>query len=163
MKYNHYIFSVIHENNGFTEIKKFTDPDEFITYVQTQYDEWYKEGCDEVDITVGINSSEFHDNIDSADLNTELDEKIPDSEYLCWDKIDGKEYYYNPELYKELDVVEYEPGKYDITIITNQAYYDASEIVGTINAILFLLIIVNLFVCVLWYCIGTRKQKAKML
>ena len=142
--------SIIDENHGFTEIKKFTDPDAFIEYVQNQYNEWYEEGYGEIpngDVTI---------------RDPDLDPDFSYSGYPNnWKQIDGKDYYYNPDLYYILDVFEYESGKYDITVITNEAFYNGQDTVDTLNAILVSLHVINLIACVAWYCIGTTKQRKK--
>ncbi len=140
--------SIIDENHGFTEIKKFSDPDAFIDYVQNQYDEWYEEGYGEIP------------NGDFTIRDPDLDPDFSYSGYPNnWDKIDGKDYYYQPNLYYILDVWEYEPGKFDITIITNEAFYNARDTVDTLNTILIVLHVLNLLACSAWYCIATSKKK----
>lgn len=142
--------SVIEENHSFIEIKKFSDPDAFIEYVQNQYDEWYEEGYGEIP------------NGDFTIRNPDLD---PDFSYPGypnnWEQIDGKDYYYNPDLYHLLDVFEYEPGKYDITVITNEAFYNGRDTVDTLNSIFVVLHIFNLLACSAWYCIGALKKKGQ--
>ena len=140
--------SVADENGLFTEKVTFTDPDEFIEYVQNQYDEWYEEGYGDIpngDVTI---------------IDPDLDKDFSYSGHPNnWGKIDGKDYYYQPNLYYILDVTEYEPGKFDITIITNQAHYDATDTFNTLTAFLFAGHLINLIGCSVWYCVATSKKK----
>lgn len=140
--------SIIDENNGFTKIVHFSNPDEFIEYVQKQYDEWYEEGYG--DVVQG----------DIIITNPDLDKDFSYSGHPNhWGKIDGKDYYYNPNLYYILDVWEYEPGKFDITVITKEDFYRAGDIVNTLNAILIGLHILNLFGCSVWYGVSITKKE----
>ena len=140
------IISIIDENNGFTKIVKFNDTDEFIEYVQNQYNEWYEETYEDVVIN-GPNSDE----------NFSYPEH---SNY--WAVIDGKDYYYQPDLYYILNVHEYDDGNFDITIITNEAFYNARDTVDTLYTILIVLHVLNLFACSAWYCRATLKKKEKI-
>lgn len=128
--------SIADENGVFVEKITFTDPDEFIEYVQNQYDEWYEEGYGPPHVN---------------DENSYPNRK--------WEEINGKSYYYNPDLYYIFDVWEYEAGKYDITIITNQSQYDADNMFKTFTSWLLISHVLNLLGCSAWYCLGTLKKK----
>ena len=140
--------SIADENGLFTEKVTFTDPDEFIEYVQNQYDEWYEEGYGDMP------------NGDAVIIDPDLDKDFSYSGHPNnWGKIDGKDYYYQPNLYYILDVNEYESGKFDINIITNQAHYDATDTFNTLTAFLFAGHFLNLICCSVWYCVATSKKK----
>ena len=134
--------SIADENGLFTEKVTFTDPDAFIEYVQNQYDEWYEEGYGDV-------VKPPHTNIGGETVYPKRK----------WAEIDGKDYYYNPDLYYIFDVFEYQPGKFDITIITNQANYDATDTFNTFTALLFAGHFLNLICCSVWYCVATSKKR----
>ena len=140
--------SIADENGLFTEKVTFTDPDAFIEYVQNQYDEWYEEGYGDMP------------NGDAVIIDPDLDKDFSYSGHPNnWGKIDGKDYYYQPNLYYILDVNEYEPGKFDITIITNQAHYDATDTYNTFTTFLIAGPFLNLICCSVWYCVATSKKK----
>ena len=140
--------SIADENGLFTEKVTFTDPDEFIEYVQNQYDEWYEEGYGDMP------------NGDAVIIDPDLDKDFSYSGHPNnWGKIDGKDYYYQPNLYYILDVNEYEHGKFDITIITNQAHYDATDTYNTFTTFLIAGHFLNLICCSVWYCVATSKKK----
>ena len=132
--------SVADENGLFTEKVTFTDPDEFIEYVQNQYDEWYEEGYGDLVAPPHVDGESAYPN-------------------KKWGVIDGKDYYYNPDLYYIFDAWEYEPGKFDITIITDQAIYDATDTFNTLTAFLFAGHLINLIGCSVWYCVATSNKK----
>ena len=128
--------SIADENGVFVAKMTFTDPDEFIEYVQNQYDEWYEEGYGP------------HHEDDEYDYPNRT-----------WAEINGKSYYYNPDLYYILDTWEYGVGKYDITIITKQSQYDADNMFNTFTSLLLVGHVLNLLGCTAWYCMGTLKRK----
>ena len=132
--------SIADENGVFVEKVTFTDPDEFIEYVQTQYDEWYEEGYGDVVAPPHVDGENGYPN-------------------RKWAEIDGKSYYYNPDLYYIFDTWEYEAGKYDITIITKQSQYDADSMFNTFTSLLLISHVLNLLGCSAWYCFGTIKKK----
>lgn len=132
--------SIADENGVFVEKVTFTDPDEFIEYVQNQYDEWYEEGYGDVVAPPHVDGENGYPN-------------------RKWAEIDGKSYYYNPDLYYIFDTWEYEAGKYDITIITKQSQYDADDTFNTLTSLLLISHVLNLLGCSAWYCLGTLKKK----
>ncbi len=129
--------SIADENGVFTEEMTFTDPDEFIKYVQKQYDEWYEEGYGSLP----------------------PDELLEYDTMKKWAVIDGKDYYYNPALYYVFDTWEYEPGKFDITIITEQSKYDGDDMFNTFTLLLLIGQVLNLLGCTAWYYIGVLRRK----
>ena len=134
--------SIADENGAFVEKLTFTDPNEFIEYVQKQYDEWYEEG--------------YGDGLEPPQMDIYGEIVYPNRK---WAEIDGKSYYYNPDLYYIFDTHEYEAGKYDITIITQQSRYDADNVFNTFTSLLLIGQVLNLLGCSAWYCLGTLKRK----
>ena len=128
--------------SSFVKRERFDNPDDFIEYVQKDYDEWFNEG---------------YGNLPEIDI---------DKDYTCyvkhWGEIGGKEYYYNPDLYYNIHIDEYENGKFDITVTTNEAYYNGHDWFDIVNACVLILQIVNFVGCVGWYCIGVYKRKIVM-
>ena len=134
--------SIADENGAFVEKLTFTDPNEFIEYVQKQYDEWYEEG--------------YGDGLEPPQMDIYGEIVYPNRK---WAEIDGTSYYYNPDLYYIFDTHEYEAGKYDITIITQQSRYDADNVFNTFTSLLLIGQVLNLLGCSAWYCLGTLKRK----
>lgn len=129
-------------NKSFIEIKRFTDADEFIEYVQKQYDEWYEEGYG------AIPDEGFTiENTQNADFP------------IFWGEIDGKTYYFNKNLYRNLDIFKYEAGIYDIRIVTYQDYANGTALKEILNELIIALYFINAIVCGAWYFIGLGKLK----
>lgn len=138
-----FVASALFDKNAFRDEKHFNDPDEFIAYVQGQYDEWYLEWNDELP-EGGFKRS------DAANFK------------ICWAEIDGKEYYYNADLYRTLNVFEYEPNKYDITVTTYEAIYEEQAVNDTVMILLLFLQIANPTACAIWYAAKARRWGAKV-
>ncbi len=134
------IVSMIYENDGFLDEKFFTDPDEFVRYVQDQYDQWYEEGYG--DLPEGGFRKENADAYAS----------------ICWGEIAGKDYYYNKNFYSVFDVFCYDSDRYDIKVVSYEALYDEQDCYDTIMITLTILHCMNFISCVGWYCMGARRR-----
>ena len=133
-----YIITSSVRESDFIESVSFDDPAKFIEYVQSDYDAWYEEGYD---------SHHTH-------ISNEIDKPSK-----VWSEIDGKEYYYNPNLYDSLIILQRENGEWDIVVITVEADRHGRAIYSMINAGLLSLHVINLAVCVIWYLVKTKKRK----
>lgn len=131
-----YIVNVLIDVPGFIKRERFDNPDDFIEYVQKEYDKWFKEGYGDLN------------NIDKEYTNNKI-----------WAEIDGKEYYYNPNLYQNIFIDEYEDGKFEIVVTTKEAYYNGHDAFDTVNICLVILHIVNFIGCMGWYCIKAYKKE----
>ena len=131
-----YIVNVVFDVSSFVKKERFDNPDDFIEFVQNDYDKWFKEGYGDLN------------NIDKEYTNNKI-----------WGEIDGKEYYYNSNLYQNMYIDEYEKGKFEIVVTTKEAYYNGHDAFDTINICLVVLHIVNFIGCVDWYCIGVYRRK----
>ena len=131
-----YIVNVVFDASGFIKRERFDNPDAFIEYMQNDYDNWYKEGYGD------------KNDIDNEYTNNKI-----------WSEIDGKEYYYNPNLYQNIYIDEYEKGKFEIVVTTKEAYYNGHDAFDTINICLIVLHIANFIGCVDWYCIKRYRKK----
>ena len=131
-----YIVNVVIDVSGFIKKERFDNPDDFIEYVQKEYDEWFKEGYGDLN------------NIDKEYTNNKI-----------WAEIDGKEYYYNPNLYQNIFIDEYEDGKFEIVLTTKEAYYNGHDAFDTVNICLVILHIVNFIGCISRYCVKSYKEK----
>ena len=133
-----YIITSSVRESDFIESVSFDDPAKFIEYVQSDYDAWYEEGYD---------SHHTH-------ISNEIDKPSK-----VWSEIDGKEYYYNPNLYDSLIILQRENGEWDIVVITVEADRHGRAIYSMINAGLLSLHVINFAVCVIWYLVKTKKRK----
>ncbi|MBQ4511273.1 MAG: helix-turn-helix transcriptional regulator [Clostridia bacterium] len=133
-----YIINVVFDASSFIKKERFDNPDDFIEYVQKDYDEWFKEGYGDIP-------------------EIDIDKDYTYAKYFG--EIDGKEYYYNPDLYHNIFIDEYENGKFEIVVTTKQAYYDGHDIFDLINGCLLIMQAISFVVCVGWYCIGVYRKR----
>ena len=124
-----YILSDVIGMSAFIKKQRFDDPDAFIETVQTQYDEWVEE------------TLKPHGGYPNRKIG----------------EIDGKEYYYNPDLYQWIHIGQYENGEYDIVITMKDVYQSGKNTYDILHTGLRSLYAIDLFVCIGWYCI--RKTK----
>ena len=134
-----YVITSSVSESDFRESVTFNDPDKFIEYVQNDYDAWYREGYD-------------HEP-SSSNITNEL------NHLKTWSEIDGKEYYYNSNLYDTLAILQHENGEWEIVVITVEAAQHGQAIYSMINAGLLSLHVINLAVCVIWYLVKSRKYR----
>ena len=135
-----YIVNVVFDVSGFVKKERFDNPDDFIEFVQNDYDKWFKEGYGDIN----NNNLIIDNNFTNSKVHGE---------------IDGKEYYYNPNLYHGIIPDQYGDGKYEIVVITKEAYNNGHDTFDTVNICLVILHIVNFVSCVGWYCVGSYKKK----
>ncbi len=131
-----YIVNVVLDVSSFVKKERFDNPDDFIEFVQNDYDEWFKEGY--------------------GDLN-DVDKEYTNNKK--WGTIDGKEYYYNPNLYHRIIPDQYGDGKYEIVVITKESYSNGHDAFDTVNICLVILHIVNFVSCVCWYCVKAYRKE----
>ena len=131
-----YVITSSVTESTFTESKRFDNPDEFIEYVQSDYDAWYAEGYG----------------------STHISNEVEDAN-KTWAEIDGKEYYYNPNLYDTLFTLKHENGEWEIVVITVEADLHGQTMYALLNAGLLSLHAINLAVCAIWYLVKTKKYK----
>ena len=146
---------VVTENiseSDFVQKQTFDNPNDFITYMQNQYDKWYQEGYGQLnDGTVIVNPDE--------EPEVDPDFSVPSYPSQSWGKIDGKEYYYCAHLYESVTILRHKYGNWEIIVITKDAYQNGQAMYSALNTGLLALHIINLLTCVLWYFIATKKQK----
>ena len=131
-----YIITSAVSASTFIERERFDHPDQFMEYMQSEYDAWYNEGY--------------------SDLPPN---ERPQDPLKKWAEIDGKEYYYNPILYKSIDILQHENGDWEIVVTTDAAYNNGIHMYNLLNIGLISLHIINLAVCVIWYLIKTKKRQ----
>lgn len=136
-----YVITSSVNESDFIESVTFDDPDKFIEHVQNDYDAWYAEG--------------YGDGFSSTHLSNE---NYNPSKILS--EIDGKEYYYNPNLYDTLFILQRENGEWEIVVITVEADQYGQAIYALLNAGLLSLHIINLAICVVWYLVKAKKRKS---
>jgi len=136
-----YVITSSVSESDFIESVTFDDPDKFIEYVQNDYDAWFAEG--------------YGNEPPSSNIIT----NDPDHLNKTWSEIDGKEYYYNRNLYDMLSILQRENGEWEIVVITVEANQHGRAIFSMINAGLLSLHIINLAVCTIWYLVKSKKYR----
>lgn len=131
-----YILTSFIDENTFTKRLRFDNPDEFIEYMQNEYDEWYREGY-------------------GSEPPADIPVYGPNKE---WGKIDGKEYYYNRMLYESVTSVRHENGEWEIVVVTDEASQNGEVMYSAFFMSLLSLHAVNLIGCILWYVIKSKKN-----
>lgn len=138
---------------------------EFKAFMEGEYETWYKEGYNYVD--------ENGDVVVHVPITPEVVTPSPDGEKTDEDyypqKVYNKiynskgevicEYYHNPNLYKQIIFNESADDKMPVTVITNQAHYNAKYTSSTVEAILYALIFADLTLAAAIYLIGIYKNK----
>ena len=133
-----YIITSFVTESTFTERERFDNPDEFIEYMQSEYDAWYEEG---------------YGNLPPSEAPTPAPNKK-------WAEIDGKRYYYNPILYESINILQHANGEWEIVVTTDEADQNGQVMYSILSACLLSLHAINLAVCVVWYIAKTKKRKA---
>ncbi|MBQ7336390.1 MAG: helix-turn-helix domain-containing protein [Clostridia bacterium] len=144
-----YIVTTTVGETTFVEKQKFDNTDDFIEYIQGQYDEWYEEGYEP-----------SYGDIIIRDPDMDSDFTYPTYPNQSWGNIDGKDYYYCAHLYESITILQHENGEWEIVVITEDAYKNGTAMYDILNAGLFSLHFINLAVCIVWYFVDTRKRKA---
>ncbi len=135
-----YIITSSVSESDFIERKRFDNPEEFIEYMQSEYDAWYDEG--------------YGDSPAPPHIDPEF--SYPNKK---WAEIDGKEYYYNPILYESIRILRLENGEWEIVVTTDEADQNGQVMYSILNVCLLSLHVINLAVCIIWYLVETRKRK----
>lgn len=119
--------SIIDEEMGFVKKERFDSAEQFIERAQADYDQWLSETFLIPDATA------------------------TDRPYSKQGELEGKSFYYNPDLY-----YMFRPEHY--YFITKEAYSNAQEIAQTLAICLFSAHFVNLGVCATWYFFKSTKK-----
>ena len=134
-----YIITQSVSESSFIHREKFDNPDSFIEYIQNEYDAWYEDGYGD------LPAPPHNDN------------GYPNRK---WAEIDGKKYYYNPMLYRSIDILQHVNGEWEIVVTTNDAYHNGVSKYNLLNIGLLSLHIINFSACVVWYIVDIRKRKS---
>ena len=132
-----YIITSCVSESDFIERQRFDNPDNFIEYMQSEYDAWFEEG---------------YGNLPPSEIPSPEPNKK-------WAEIDGKEYYYNPILYESIRILQHEDGEWEIVVTTDEADQNGQAMYSVLNAGLLSLHVINLAVCAAWYLLKTKKIK----
>ena len=134
--------------DGFAKQVHFESADDFIDFVEEQYDAWFTEGYGDFERPpAGIydpSSGDF-----SVKDYPEFGEKLGE-----------REYYYNPNLYHKIDIVERD-GEYKITLIERSEYISALGEYNFFRSALSSLYWVGILTCSVWYFIERARNKGK--
>ena len=132
-----YIVTTSVYETAFIENHIFDNPEDFIEYMQSEYDAWYEEKYGDVS-------------------QNQLPTYNPNKQ---WAEIDGKKYYYNYILYESITVLQRENGEWEIVVTTDEAKQNGQTMYSILNTGLLSLHVINIAVCTAWYFIDTRKRK----
>ena len=138
---------------------------DFKAFIEAEWDTWYNEGYSYVDENGDV-VFEVPISPDSVIVAPPDDEKIDDyypkklyreiknsnGEVIC-------DYYYNPDLYADIRFTESADDKMPVTVITNQAHYDARDTFQTVESILYTLIVIDFIVAAGIYLLKVKKDK----
>lgn len=141
--------------------------DAFKAFMEGEYDAWYTEGYSYVDENGNVViSSPLLSQISQSKIESSGGEK---EEVYYLKKVYGQicnakgevicEYYYNPDLYKDILFTESADDKMPVTVIAVQSYYDAYGTVETVSRGLYALIAIDFIAATCIYLIISHKNK----
>ena len=142
---------------GFTKKIVFDNCEEFKSFMESDYDRWYKEGYSyyegttHVTVTPVMPPSASEDNDDHTEKEYETI-KNTDGEIIC-------EYYYNRNLYTSITFTQSSDDKMPVTVITREAYYNGKDAYETILVILYMLIAIDFITVACIYVNKSYKNK----
>ncbi len=140
---------------------------DFKAFMEAEWDKWYEEGYSYIDengdvvIHVPVSPDDmiqyppdYENDYDYYPKKIYREIRNSKGEVIC-------DYYYNPDLYEDIIFTEYADDKMPVTVITNQAHYDARDTFQTVESILYTLIVIDFIVAAGIYLIKTKKDKKK--
>jgi hypothetical protein len=142
---------------GFTKKLVFDSCDDFKAFMESDYERWYKEGYSyikdgNVVNVIPVIPSDQEDN-ESYDLQKEYAHILnSNGEIIC-------EYYYNPNLYKQIIFTGSSHDKMPVTVITTQAYYNGMALYESTVSLLYALIAIDFVAAIFIYIRKARKTK----
>ncbi len=150
--------------DAFAKKQTFNSVDEFKSFMEKQYDEWYDEGYGD--------GNEYYDSVGNIIIkDPDLDKDYtytPSHPFKRYGEIKDSngniicEYYYNPNLYKKINFNDKSNDKMPVQVYTKQAFYEASKSFSDIQGVLCFLMILNFIVCTLIYVIVNIKNRVKI-
>ncbi len=138
---------------------------DFKAFMESEYDTWYKEGFSYIDENGDV---VVHVPISPDDMilyppdEEKYDSYYPKKIYKEIRNSKGEvicDYYYNPDLYEVILFTESADDKMPVTLITNQAHYDARNTFQTVESILYALIVIDFIVAAGIYLIKVKKGR----
>lgn len=142
---------------------------DFKACMENDYDRWLESGYSYIDLDGNLVIQTPIDNdaeeIYPDDEKDQHDIAYPKKEITEVRNSKGEvicEYYYNPNLYKQIIFTESAADKMPVTVITNQAYYDGSDIFRAVESGLYALIVIDFAVASLIYLIKAHKNKKRV-
>lgn len=132
--------------DGFAKKEVFYTCEEFKEYVETQYDEWYADG------NITFTDPETGESWTEVTPHNKKFGQIKDNagNVIC-------EYYYNPDLYRDIIFTPTSNDKMPVTVYTNQAFYEASNLFNELQELLLVAIVLDFVVCAGVYIIKLLK------
>lgn len=150
--------------DGLAKEMKFDTCAQFKAFVENDYEQWVKEGYGYIDREgnavieipieiVDLDGGKIEGNLSATDPKKVYEEiRNSKGEVLC-------EYYYNPDLYRYIRFTESAEDKMPVTVITNQAYYEANNAFQTIESTLYFSIAADFVVAAAVYLLTVNKRK----
>ena len=139
---------------------------DFKAFMENDYDKWLESGYSYIDLDGNL--------VIQIPIDPDVEELYPDGGNVSQDVAYPKkeitqirnskgevicEYYYNPDLYKQIVFTESNDDRLPITVITNQAYYDAQDTFLMVEYILYALIVTDFVVEAIIYLKKAYKGK----
>ena len=124
----------------------FDSCEDFKEFMESDYDRWYKEGYTYTD--------EFGNVINEIPVYGEDYQEFPNQVFETIKNFKGEvlcEYYCNPEIYYEIIFTESADNKMPVTVITNQAIYDAVNLFDNVETALYILLVIDFIASTLIY------------
>ena len=162
------VLNTISEQSSKPKEIKFDNWMDFKALVESDYDRWYEEGYSYIDengdVVVAVPIVPDVE-IGSSD-NEKIDEDYyPSKVYEKYRNRSGEvifEYYYNPDLYRNIWFHEADNGELEeITVITSNAYFGANEMTQTNDALIYVLFVLDFVVAMGIYVIKITNNKRK--
>ena len=143
----------------------FYNCDAFKAFMEAEWNTWYNEGYRYTykNGNVAIESNGgvvVYPPADEKDYEEYYPKKVYEKIYNSKGEVIC-EYYYNPNIYAIIQFTESADDKMPVTVITNQAHYNARVTFQTVESILYILIVVDFVIAIGIYIIKTNQSKKK--
>ena len=142
---------------------------DFKAFMESEYETWYNEGYSYIDENGNLVSHvPIHPDwevVSPPEDEKDYEDYYPQKEYAKIYNSKGEvicEYYYNPDLYADIRFTESADDKMPVTVITNQAHYDARDTYQTVESIICALVVIDFVVAALIYLRKAHKNKKRV-
>ena len=142
--------------DAFLEKHTFDNCDDFKAFVENDYDNWFYEGYgrvsfDGVEVEMRPSDPDYpHKVVGHRKIYGSIQNSS--GEEICV-------FCYNPDLYWRIEFTPQSDDKMPVTVITNQAVYDARIVYQSIESLLYALILIDFAAAAVIYLIKLKKNK----